>query len=368
MAIVVHKYGGTSVADTERIRFVAERVAAVRERGDNIVVVVSAMAGRTDALLALAHEVSEDPDRRELDMLLSVGERISMTLLAMALKALGHDAKSFTGSQSGIITNDAHAGARIIEVRPYRIQDELDMGRIVIVAGYQGVSYRKEVTTLGRGGSDTTAVALAAALGAESCEIYSDIEGVHTADPRVVTDAQLLPEISHEDMQELARCGAKVLNAHAVEFARRAGIALFVRSTFTDGEGTVVRADGGLDPRPRVVGVTACGDRRLLDAGEVPDGALCLAALPTADGGVLRLIAPGTKPLAIGRRVGTVSIVGERAGEEAEVLDGALSALRGAGVEVGGTLAATRSVTLLVAPERVDEAVRVCHGALIPAA
>ncbi len=369
MAVIVQKYGGSSVADVERLRRVAGRVAAVRERGDDVVVVVSAMGATTDELLALAHEVSEDPDRRELDMLLSVGERISMTLLAMAIKGLGQDAVSFTGSQSGIITNDAHSGARIIEVRPYRIADELSRGRVVIVAGYQGVSYRLEVTTLGRGGSDTTAVALAAALDAAACEIYSDVDGVYTADPRLVEDARQLEAITYEEMQELARCGATVLNAQAVEFARRAGIALYARSTFSpDGRGTVVRTNAP-DPRPPVVGVTGCCDRRLVEVDDArpdpPDGAVCLAVLPLGDGRRVALLAPGTKPLAEGRPVGTVSVVGEGAGAEPEVLEAARAALGEAGIEPEGLLAAARSVTLLVRPEQVEEAVRRCHGALV---
>ena len=187
MSIVVQKYGGSSVADVSRIRQVAERVVLTSRQGHQVVVVVSAMGHTTDTLLALAKEVSPNPERRELDMLLTAGERISMALLSMAIRELGGDAISFTGSQSGIITNDRHVDARIVEVRPYRVQDELARGRIVVIAGYQGVSYKREVTTLGRGGSDTTAVAMAAALGAEYCEICSDVDGVYTADPRVVS-------------------------------------------------------------------------------------------------------------------------------------------------------------------------------------
>src|SRR5579883_2931090 len=187
--IVVQKYGGSSVADVEKLRRVASRVVATVEKGYRVCVVVSAMGKTTDELLKLAHSVTQSPPRRELDMLLSTGERIAMALLSMAIAELGHEAISFTGSQSGIITSDRHTGARIVEVRPYRVQDELERGKIVIVAGYQGVSYKKEVTTLGRGGTDTTAVAMAAALSAEACEIYSDVDGVFSADPRVVPSA-----------------------------------------------------------------------------------------------------------------------------------------------------------------------------------
>ncbi|HLT39844.1 MAG TPA: aspartate kinase, partial [Enhygromyxa sp.] len=190
--IVVQKYGGSSVADVDRIKQVAARIVETRKQGKRLVVVVSAMGKTTDQLLARAREISPSPSRRELDMLLSCGERISMALLSMAVSELGFESISLTGSQCGIITNDRHSGARIIEVRPIRVQDELDKGRIVIVAGFQGVSYKREVTTLGRGGSDTTAVALAAALGAEYCEICSDVDGVYTADPRVVSAAQML--------------------------------------------------------------------------------------------------------------------------------------------------------------------------------
>ncbi len=229
--IVVQKYGGSSVATPERLRQVAARVAAAQGAGLRVVVVVSAMGKTTDELLGLAKSISPSPSRRELDMLLSCGERISMALLAMALSELGVAAISFTGSQSGILTNDRHSGARIIEVRPVRIQDELARGQVVIVAGFQGMSYKREITTLGRGGSDTTAVALAAALGATHCEIYSDVDGVYTADPRLVPQAQHIPQLGYAEMQELAAHGAKVLNAQAVEWAQRAGIVIHARQT-----------------------------------------------------------------------------------------------------------------------------------------
>jgi aspartate kinase len=251
MSIVVQKYGGSSVADPNKLKKVAERVMQTRISGHDVVVVVSAMGDTTDELLALAKTISPNPDRRELDMLLSAGERISMALLSMAIRELGGDAISFTGSQSGIITNDRHVDARIIEVRPFRVQDELARGKIVVVAGYQGVSYRKEITTLGRGGSDTTAVAMAAALGAEWCEICSDVDGIYTADPRVVRHASRIPVISYEETQELAESGAKVLNAQAVEFAKERGIAIYARSTSgplpgkdPSEDGTVVRKFG----------------------------------------------------------------------------------------------------------------------------
>ena len=239
MSILVQKYGGSSVADVAKLGQVADKVTAARRAGHDVVVVVSAMGKTTDELLALAAKVTaaherdgkREAPRRELDMLVSTGERVSMALLSIAIHARGFEAISFTGSQSGILTNDRHFDARIIEVRPHRIEDELARGRIVIVAGYQGMSYRREITTLGRGGSDTTAVALAAALGADRCEIYSDVDGVYSADPRVVPEAVHLPELDLASLQEMAEAGAKVLNAQAVEWARRAKIAIHARKT-----------------------------------------------------------------------------------------------------------------------------------------
>ncbi|MBX3185555.1 MAG: aspartate kinase [Labilithrix sp.] len=241
MTVIVQKYGGSSVADVAKIAAVADRVVAAKREGHDVVVVVSAMGKTTDELIGLARRVAEtspheggpkaEPARRELDMLVSTGERVTMALLSIAIHARGHDAISFTGSQSGILTNDRHFDARIIEVRPHRIQDELARGRIVIVAGYQGVSYKREITTLGRGGSDTTAVALAAALGAERCEIYSDVDGVYSADPRVVEGPVHLPEMDLAMLGEMAEAGAKVLNAQAVEWARRSKIAIHARKT-----------------------------------------------------------------------------------------------------------------------------------------
>jgi aspartate kinase len=255
----VQKYGGSSVADVTRIRQVAERVMRTRAAGFDVAVVVSAMGDTTDELLSLARKVSTNPDRRELDMLLSAGERISMALLSMAIRELGGDAISFTGSQSGIITNDRHVDARIVEVRPFRVQDELSRGRVVVIAGYQGVSYRREVTTLGRGGSDTTAVAMAAALGAEWCEICSDVDGVYTADPRVVPAAKRIGTLTYEETQELAEAGAKVLNAQAVEFAKEKGIAIYARATASALPGPDPASDGTVVRRhaPRMPGTVA---------------------------------------------------------------------------------------------------------------
>ncbi|GAA2675146.1 MULTISPECIES: aspartate kinase [Nonomuraea] len=244
MALVVQKYGGSSVADASCIKRVAQRIVATKKAGNEVVVIVSAMGDTTDELLDLAEQVSPLPPGRELDMLLTAGERISMALLAMAIANLGHEARSFTGSQAGVITDSTHGKARIIDVTPSRIREALDEGQIAIVAGFQGVSQdTKDITTLGRGGSDTTAVALAAALEADVCEIYTDVDGIFTADPRIVTQAQKIPRISYEEMMEMAACGAKILHLRCVEYARRFNLPIHVRSSFSTKEGTWVVAD-----------------------------------------------------------------------------------------------------------------------------
>jgi aspartate kinase len=241
VALVVQKYGGSSVASAERIKRVAERIVATRKAGNDVVVIVSAMGDTTDELLDLAHQVSPLPPGRELDMLLTSGERISMALLAMAIHNLGYEARSYTGSQAGVITTSAHGRARIIDVTPGRLRTALDEGAIAIVAGFQGVAQdTKDITTLGRGGSDTTAVAVAAALRADVCEIYTDVDGVFTADPRIVPNARRIARITYEEMLELAACGAKVLMLRCVEYARRYGMPIHVRSSYSNMPGTVV--------------------------------------------------------------------------------------------------------------------------------
>ncbi len=241
MSIIVQKYGGSSVSDINKIHKIAGMIAALKNTGADVAVVVSAMGKTTDSLIDMAKSISEDPPKREMDMLLSTGERITMSLLCIALDKLGIASISLTGSQSGIITNDRHSDARVIEVRPFRVMDELESGKVVVVGGFQGVSYKRDITTLGRGGSDTTAVALAAALNAERCEIYSDVDGVYSADPSVIKTAKHLPELSYEHMQEMSESGAKVLNAQAVQFAKEANIAIYARSTFQPGQETIVR-------------------------------------------------------------------------------------------------------------------------------
>ncbi|MCZ2818810.1 aspartate kinase [Modestobacter sp. VKM Ac-2977] len=241
MALVVQKYGGSSVANAERVKRVAERIVEAKKNGDDVVVVVSAMGDTTDELLDQASQITANPPGRELDMLLTAGERISMALLAIAISTHGYEARSFTGSQAGVITTSSHGKARIIDVTPGRLRDALDDGSIVIVAGFQGVSQdTKDVTTLGRGGSDTTAVAVAAALRADVCEIYTDVDGVFTADPRIVPNAKRLETITYEEMLELAASGAKVLMLRCVEYARRYGIPVHVRSSYSQLPGTIV--------------------------------------------------------------------------------------------------------------------------------
>ncbi|AKF06434.1 aspartate kinase [Sandaracinus amylolyticus] len=383
MAIVVQKYGGSSVADVEKLGRVADKVVAARRAGEDVVVVVSAMGKTTDQLLALAKQVDETPPRRELDMLLTTGERVSMALLSMAIQKRGVDAISFTGSQSGIITNDRHFDARIIEVRPHRIEDELARGKVVIVAGYQGMSYRREITTLGRGGSDTTAIALAAALGAARAEIYSDVDGVYSADPRVVPEARHLPELTYEQMQEMASVGAKVLNAQAVEFARRAGIAIHARSTFQPGRESVVRraVDGG---GTAVIGQKGIVRARVRDASALRD-ALAIAseyALPARDvslesEGATMVLATSLAPdwaatrarlerevpgIAMESGLGAASIVG---GAVSEALLDVIAALGRREIVARGVVQNATRISALVREDDVDRAVQTLHEEIV---
>ncbi len=392
MTVVVQKYGGSSVANVERIREVADRVARTRASGRDVVVVVSAMGDTTDELLALARRVTENPSRRELDMLLTAGERIAMALLALALNDQGVPAVSFTGSQSGIITSDAHTNARIVEVRPFRVEDELRRGKVVIVAGYQGVSYKREVTTLGRGGSDTTAVALAAALGAEACEIYSDVAGVFSADPRVVPAARRLSEISYEEMQEMAEAGARVLNAQAVEFAKERGIAIYARATAGGPEETVVRRFPPATPG-RVVGVaTETGLVHLTFGSAGPDELLPLLQLLDergAPGKQLRFDAPRGASLVLAlenlhdfpslRRelaarfpgvavlegLGAISAIGAGINARFTSVRECLRLLAGAGLCVHGLSTSRFRVSLLLEAEGVETAARLLHRELV---
>ena len=294
MALVVQKYGGSSVADADGIKRVAQRIVATRKGGDQVVVVVSAMGDSTDELMDLASQVSPLPPARELDMLLTAGERISMALLAMAIATLGLEARSFTGSQAGVITDDVHGRARIIDIRPSRISGALADGAIPIVAGFQGVSQTtKDVTTMGRGASDTTAVALAAALDADACEIYTDVDGVFTADPRIVRSARRIPQITYEEMLEMAACGAKVLMLRCVEYARRNEVPIHVRSSFTNRNGTWVTGHASEDSKGNgmeqaiISGVTHDPSEAKITVVGVPDrvgeAAMIFTAVAEAD-------------------------------------------------------------------------------------
>ncbi len=399
LPIVVHKYGGSSVADPDKLKRVAGRIIAEKERKKRVVVVVSAMGDTTDRLLALAKQVVATPTARELDMLLSVGERISMTLLSMALNEMGHPAKSFTGSQSGIITDTRHSNARIVEVRPRRIVEALDAGLIAIVAGYQGVSIENEVTTLGRGGSDTTAVALAAALNAEYLEICSDVDGILSTDPRIAADARKIDRLSFDEMQEMAAAGARVLNTSAVEYAKRAGITIRSVSTFATGGGTVV---GDFYEEARTGFVRAVVFERemiyvvsddlfsreqiteMLDFldGEAAD--YKQFDLKTYGGGGFsfsfilslenvhgyramkeRLVSRFPKRIAFFEEWGALSLVGEGINNTGQNVKKTISLLSGRGIPVHDVHTSRFRISALIDRASVDEAVRICHDAFI---
>jgi aspartate kinase len=395
MAVVVQKYGGSSVADVQKLRAVAERVMRTRQLGHDVVVVVSAMGDTTDELLTLAKKVSANPDRRELDMLLSAGERISMALLSMAIRERGGDAISFTGSQSGIITNDRHIDARIIEVRPFRVQDELARGKVVVIAGYQGVSYKKEITTLGRGGSDTTAVAMAAALDAEYCEICSDVDGVYSADPRVVSEAQRIGNLSYEETQEMAESGAKVLNAQAVEFAKEKGIAIYARATEgplpgpdPSRDGTVVRRSPPRTPGT-VVGVASERDIVVLEGDESPADLMTVLAERSVAGKQLHVFGDRATVVisrenlhdedrlrdALATRLGdkarlidglgAVSVVGAGINATYENVRAGVATLAGLGIVPAGTATSSFRITWMVPRDRTPDVVRAMHARFI---
>src|SRR5574341_1599518 len=271
MALLVHKCGGTSVGTVERIHRVADKVAKAKEEGHSLVVVLSAMSGETDRLIKLAHEVAKAPDERELDMLLSTGERVTIALLAMELRGRGIDARSFTGRQVGIMTDSVHTKARITRVKADRIREALTKGTIPIVAGFQGINEESDVTTLGRGGSDLTAVALAAALKADRCIIYTDVDGIYTADPNIVPTARRLDRVSYEEMLEMASLGAKVLQSRSVEFAAKYGVPVEVKSSFKEGQGTLVTNEDADMERVAVSGVTGDRNQAKLTIVGVPD-------------------------------------------------------------------------------------------------
>ncbi len=400
---VVQKFGGSSVADAESIKRVARRIVATQEQGNDVVVIVSAMGDTTDELLDLAGEVSPNPRARELDMLLTAGERMSAALLAMAINDLGHTARSFTGSQAGVITTEKHGDARIIDITPGRIESALDEGDIVIVAGFQGVSQNtKDVTTLGRGASDTTAVALAAALKAGYCEIYSDVDGVFSADPRIVPGASRIPEISYEEMLEMAANGAKILHLRCVEYAGREGVPVHVRSSFSDKPGTCVK---NIEKEPTVEDPIITGiahDRseakitvvgvpdRLGSAGEifttvaeaginidmivqnvsVAEGTTAISfTLPQADGekamAALRAAQEriGFADVIYNDRIGKVSVIGVGMRSHPGVSATAFRAVAEAGINIEMISTSEIRISVIVNSEQVDDAVRAVHTA-----
>jgi aspartate kinase len=395
--IVVQKYGGTSVADTDRIKRVAERIVLAKRGGHDVVVVVSAMGKTTDQLLRQAQEISVIPPGRELDMLLTAGERISMALLAMAIHELGLTARSLTGSQAGIITDTSHGKARIIDITPGRIHEALAGGHVAIVAGFQGVSRdSKDVTTLGRGGSDTTAVALAASLGARVCEIYTDVDGVYTADPRIVPNARRLGRLSHEEMLELAACGAKVLQVRSVEYARNHRVAVHVRSSFTYSEGTWI--DQGVDMEQAMVSGVAhdTGEgkvviRRVPDKPGVAaeiftaladeninvdmivqnvglDGTTDISfTLPLADGPKAMALLEdvigeiGAEGIDLDEHIAKVSLVGAGMKTHPGVAAAMFSALSDAGVNIEMISTSTIRISVVVRMQDVETAVRAVH-------
>jgi aspartate kinase len=383
--LVVMKFGGSSVADTQRIAAVARRLAMAREQGLRVVGVLSAMGDSTDELLALARDVSPRPPERELDMLVSVGERVSCALAAMALIERGHDAVSLTGSQAGIVTDTAHGKAKIVEVRARRIHDALERGAIVLVAGFQGVSTDDEVTTLGRGGSDTTAVALASALGADACEIYTDVDGVFSADPRVVPDARKLDAVSYDEMLELSASGARVLQLRSVEFARNHGVALHVRSSFSRDDGTWVAAEERMLEKAMISGIAHTVDETVYRVEGVPAATLFSAladaqvnvdTILQAGGGEIVFSAPNEDEHATSRtldelgagwsadaELGKVSVVGAGMKSHPGVAATAFSTLEANGIEPLIVSTSPIKITCHVRRGDVDRAVAALHDA-----
>jgi len=376
--IVVQKYGGTSVDGHEKVLAVANRVKALRQDGYDVIVVVSARGGATDALLGEARLLADEPAQRELDMLMTAGERVSMSLLAIALNGIGCPAVSFTGSQVGIITDTRHTDARILEVRPYRVVEELEAGNVVVVGGFQGVSTAKEITTLGRGGSDTTAVALAAALGAERCEILSDVDGVYTADPNSVEGARRIDEISYDDMATLARYGATVLKEDAVRLAERCGIALFVGASDRDVPGTIVLESpagreepvSGLTLLPEValVSLPANDAEGLVDdVARLGDAVKLVAA--TNEGAAIAVDRRGRPENGLGPRVeatrpaSLIAAVGPGAGGAATVAR-VLTVVRDLGHKVMVVVSSGRSTVVAVPTEAAEEILQALHSAL----
>ena len=382
---VVMKFGGTSVAETARIKAVAQRLVAAREAGNRVVAVLSAMGDTTDELLRLAHEVSPTPVPREVDMLISVGERVSCSLAAMAIHDLGHQAISLTGSQAGIVTDTVHGRAKIVDVRARRIHEALDADRIVLVAGFQGVSTAYDVTTLGRGGSNLTAVALAAALGADACEMYTDVEGVFTADPRIVPTARKLHAVSYEEMLEMAASGAKVLQLRSVELARGHGVKLHVRSSFSDADGTWIREeDERMLEKAIISGVTHTLEESVYRVEGV-DAARLFQALSEAEVSVDTIVQTGPEIVFSGPSsdandttraldelsvswtsrddLGKVSVIGAGMKTHPGVASRTFATLAELGVEPEIVSTSPIKIACFVDRDRVEEAVRALHSA-----
>lgn len=406
MSLIVQKYGGSSVADAESIKRVAKRIVDTRKAGNDVVVAVSAMGDTTDDLIDLAHEISPIPDPREFDMLVTTGERVSMALLAMAIKSMGFDARSYTGSQAGMITDRHHGDARIVDVTPVRVREALDEGAIAIVAGFQGFNRdTRDITTLGRGGSDTTAVALAAALGAEVCEIFTDVDGVFSADPRIVPRARKLDAIPSDDMLELAASGAKVLHIRAVEYARRQGVTLHVRSSFSNREGTIVynpdRAEELQVEEPMIAGVAHdLSQAKITVAGvpDVPGKAAEIFTIVAGQGANIDMIVQNVSVVATGRtdisftlpkadaarvlqalqaaageigyeqlrhddQIGKISLVGSGMRTGIGVSAQLFRALRDAGINIDMISTSEIRISVVVDDAVLDEAVRAVHSA-----
>lgn len=411
--IAIHKYGGSSLATPERLHAVAERLIDTRRRGKQVAVVVSATGKTTDELIGRAREINPTPSRRELDMLLASGEQISSALVAMAIQQRGVDAVALTGRQCAIITDGTHGGARIVDVRPGRLREELARGRIVVVTGYQGVSADGELTTLGRGGSDTSAIALADALDAPDCEIYSDVDGVYSADPRVVPDAHRLEQVSYESMIELSRLGARVLNAHAVSYAREREVIIHARSTFSSRRGTIITGTGAIvdgaddadDAGDRLAEAVAGwtdvlrirgrhrapeevlraveGHEILVDASsrvqaphrpglpgrpELPvpiDLFVSGENIPDSEAFAAELAQGLGDAIEVDTRLGTVAVVGAPLGGSSEARDQARHALRAQGIEVLASTARTQSLICAVPERAVPHGLRVLHQTFV---
>ena len=399
MALIVQKYGGSSVTDAGKIKNVARRIAAARDKGDQVVVVVSAMGDTTDELIKLAHQVNQQPDPRELDALVSTGELVSSTLLAMALEAVGYQAISLSGAQAGIRTDAAHRRARILKVESKRVVKELENGNIVIVAGFQGITEDMDVTTLGRGASDTSAVALAASLGAEICQIYTDVEGVYTADPRLVPEAQPLAEIGYEEMLELASHGAKVMHPRAVELGELFDIPILVASSFTENPGTLIHGGVSMEVRNKVKSIAHDLDVAKITVVGVPDRPGIAAAMfdPLAKAGVsvdtivqnasinnitdltftvaksqsteaMKVVEPiaksiGARECVSDYRLGKVSIVGTGMQNTPGYAARMFKALSEKGINIQLITTSEIRITCIIDEAQVEEAVRALHRA-----